>query len=206
MFYPILQGTVYAPTGADAAASLPLIVYLAPDTGEPPAVLTAGTVPARILYLTCPDGFHWQNLPYEIDDAIEKVKTSHAVDSDRISVIGEGFGVWSYAIFAHKRLSCAVPIAGGGLSWRAHEVKKMPVWAFHGAADSTLNRIHGQEMIERVLLSSGHSHMTLYPERDHAITDEVLSTDAILRWMAARSVTEEFSDEKFTLDPEVTSK
>ena len=74
---------------------------------------------------------------------ITKAIADHRIDTTRIYVTGlslGGFGTWAYARAKPERVAAVVPIAGGGSTGTAVcAMRDVPVWAFHGDADGTVN-------------------------------------------------------------------
>ncbi len=78
-----------------------------------------------------------------VDELITKAIADYHIDTTRIYVTGlslGGFGTWAYARANPGRVAAVVPIAGGGSTGTAVcPMRDVPVWAFHGDADGTVN-------------------------------------------------------------------
>lgn len=77
-----------------------------------------------------------------IDELIARAKTESRVDTTRIYVTGlsmGGYGTWAYAVARPAVVAAVVPIAGAGSTGQACQMRTVPVWAFHGDADGTVN-------------------------------------------------------------------
>jgi len=195
MIYPKLQYEVILPESFDPAKeSLPMIVFLRDiPYGKIPEIFfsleSKAGVRAVVIAPECSTGYDYTNVPFEIADAIDEAAEKYRVDTDKISITGfgiGGFGVWEFICQFADMLSSAVPVGGGGRSWRADSVGTLPVWAFHGSMDSVVHKIHSQEMTSRIILAGGDAHVTLLPELDHGIADTVYES-GILKWMTERT-------------------
>ncbi len=77
-----------------------------------------------------------------IDELIARAKAESRVDTTRIYVTGlslGGFGTWAYAVARPAVVAAVVAIAGAGNPGQACQMRDVPVWAFHGDADGTVN-------------------------------------------------------------------
>ena len=166
---------------------LPLLVYLSPRTdGSLPASLSAQLEKeenaAVVAAVSFPEGLVYEGMPFEIWDVIEDALAQTGADPERVSVAGEGFGVFEFAIHYAPFLSAAVPLAGGGMAWCADQIGSLPVWAFHGSDDTVVPKIHSQEMIDH-LIPFGGAHITLIQGFGHEIEEEVFSDPAVLTFL-----------------------
>lgn len=78
-----------------------------------------------------------------VDELVTRAIADYRIDTTRIYVTGlslGGFGTWNYARSYPGRVAAVVPIAGGGSTGTAIcTMRDVPVWAFHGDADGTVN-------------------------------------------------------------------
>ena len=98
----------------------------------------------------CPSESFWAARVESIRNFIDRMICEYSIDKTRIYLCGlsmGGFGTW-YTAMAYPDLFAAIaPCCGGGMSWNA-DVLKMPIWAFHGLADTVVSPRHTIEMIE----------------------------------------------------------
>ena len=88
-----------------------------------------------------------------VDELIAMAKADFRVDTTRIYVTGlsmGGYGTWSYAVARPNVVAAVVPIAGAGNTGQACTMKGVPVWAFHGDADGTVNVSGSVNMINAI--------------------------------------------------------
>ena len=89
----------------------------------------------------CPTDTFWVARIESIKEFIDKIMAEYSVDANRVYLVGlsmGGFGTW-YTAMAYPDLFAAIaPCCGGGMAWNAKSLK-MPVWAFHGLADTVVS-------------------------------------------------------------------
>lgn len=77
-----------------------------------------------------------------VDELIARARADYRVDTTRVYVTGlslGAFGTWAYAVARPQVVAAVVPIAGAGNTGAACQMRTVPVWAFHGDADGTVN-------------------------------------------------------------------
>ena len=193
MNYPVIEYDVILPENFRREEKLPLIAYLCdiPD-GKVPAVFELGCreagVRAIVVAAKCPKGLHWENMLYEIGDMLAKAASDYNADPDRISLTGMGdgaYGVWYFACLNNNIISAAAPVCGGGMSWYAGSIGKIPVWAFHGSADDIIDRINSMEMVDKVNLSGGTAKISIFPGLGHEIMNEAYTAE-LVKWLTSK--------------------
>lgn len=149
-----------------AAEKLPLIVQLhgAGERGNGledldrveiwgfPQMAKAGEYPCIFAFPQCPEDTFWAARVESILRFIDQLKEAFHIDEDRIYLTGlsmGGYGTWYTAMADPKRFAAIAPVCGGGMAWNA-EVLTMPVWAFHGGKDKSVNVFHSDEMVEKM--------------------------------------------------------
>lgn len=141
----------------------------------------------------CPPNVWWD------DDAVgallDEIAARHRVDSRRIYLTGlslGGFGTWSYAMRNPGRLAAIVPICGGGepglvrriARTRKAELTRLPVWAFHGAKDTTVPLSDSVEMVEALKkVGATNVQLTVYPEAKHDSWTETYANPDLYAWL-----------------------
>lgn len=130
----------------------------------------------------CPLNSFWVAKIESIKKFIDEMIVQFSVDTTRIYLCGlsmGGFGTW-YTAMAYPKLFAAIaPCCGGGMAWNASTLK-MPVWAFHGLADTVVSPNQTIEMIEKLKTCNPNLKYDLYEGVGHdswnkAFTEQTLS-------------------------------
>lgn len=135
----------------------------------------------------CPDTSFWSAEPEveALNALLDKIISEYAVDEDRIYVTGlsmGGFGTWSLAMAYPERFAAIAPICGRGDPKKAHVLKDMPVWVFHGAKDEVVPPENSEEMVKALKESGGSVKYTLYPEAGHDSWTETYNNPRLYEW------------------------
>lgn len=181
----------------------PLIIYLhgAGERGQneehlykhgiPKLIREGREFPAIILCPQCPAEFVWNNVVRELKTMIDKVVEEYSVSPDRISITGSsmgGFGTFEMALTYTAFFAAAAPVAGGGLSWRAPNLRKTPIIAYHGDQDATVPLVYSELMVNSTNKSGGKAELTLLEGLGHndGIDFAYRNTDLIEKLIIAR--------------------
>ena len=76
-----------------------------------------------------------------------------------------------------------VPICGGGMHWTASRLVNLPIWAFHGAKDTTVLPEESQRMVDRVNYKGGNAKLTIYPDNAHDAWSDTYSNPEVFAWL-----------------------
>lgn len=124
----------------------------------------------------------WERLKLLTSDII---KLPYA-DKDRIYVMGAsmgGYATWQLAMSMPDCFAAIVPICGGGMYWNASRLVNVPVWAFHGAKDTTVFLEESIKMVDAVNCSKGKAKLTVYPENGHDAWSDTYRNPEVFSWM-----------------------
>jgi predicted peptidase len=111
---------------------------------------------------------------------------NHPIDPERIHVTGismGGFATWDLLGRAPRLIASAVPICGGGDPQLAARFKDIPVWAFHGEADTVVPVQATRRMIAALENAGGRPKATYYPGVGHDSWTRTYADAEVLRWM-----------------------
>lgn len=172
----------YAVYYPDNYKDLPLMVYLhgAGERGKDishlarhavPKLLSEGKeYPAVILTPQCPADRVWDNMVKEVKAIIDIVVKEYSIKEDRICITGSsmgGFGTWMMGLTYPNFFSAIAPVAGGGMSWRAQNLKNTPVFAAHGDKDSVVPIIYSSLMVDAVNRNGGRAELMVLEGMEH---------------------------------------
>ena len=110
----------------------------------------------------CPKDSFWAARVESVLRFIDKIIEEYDIDPDRVYLTGlsmGGFGTWFCAMAAPQKFAAIAPMCGGGMGWNAFMLR-MPVWAFHGTADSLVDVFYSDDMVKGIEASGGNVKYT----------------------------------------------
>lgn len=115
-----------------------------------------------------------------------------SIDSNRMYITGlsmGGFGVYDAIERWTWLFAAAVPLAGGGDPSRANLLADLPLWDFHGSADTAAPVSASRQMIAAISNAGGTPCYTEYPGDDHGIwnSERVYANASLLTWLFSQS-------------------
>ena len=133
----------------------------------------------------CPDTSFWTAEVEALNALLDEIVTKYAVDEDRIYLTGlsmGGFGTWSLAMAYPERFAALAPICGRGNPEKAHVLKDIPVWVFHGAKDETVPPEGSELMVNALKKCGADVQYTVYPEAGHDSWTETYNNPKLYEW------------------------
>ena len=185
---------------ADKETKFPLIIYLhgSGERGDNLNALKANGLvaylekhpdfPAVVLSPQCPRNTWWQ--PTQVNDLIDAALAQYRVDPDRVYLTGlsmGGYGTWAYAAWYPEKLAAAVPICGIGDIKDVARLKNLPLWAFHGEADSVVPCPPDRACADALKALGGNVQFTAYPNVDHDSWTQTYNNPELYTWLLAQS-------------------
>ncbi|ADG70038.1 phospholipase/Carboxylesterase [Planctopirus limnophila DSM 3776] len=200
-----IQYWIYLPknyTASDTSKKWPVMLFLhgAGESGSdlekvkkhgPPKLV--GTLPELEQFIVVsPQATETQRPVFERWDAGELLalvehilKTTHS-DKDRVYLTGlsmGGFGSWRLAAKQPTLFAAVVPICGGGKAEYAESLKSLPIWTFHGDADSVVPLKATTEMVEAIRAAGGQPKLTVYPGVGHDSWTTTYNNPELYKWL-----------------------
>jgi poly(3-hydroxybutyrate) depolymerase/lysophospholipase L1-like esterase len=117
---------------------------------------------------------------------IESLVASEPVDRDKIYVTGlsmGGYGTWEAIQRWPDFFAAAVPVCGGGDVKTAPKVKGLPIWAWHGDADPTINVSKTIRMIDAITEAGGDPKATYIQNGGHAAWVNAYRDPELVKWL-----------------------
>lgn len=111
-----------------------------------------------------------------------------------------GYGTWQLAMSMPEYFAAIAPICGGGMYWNAGRLINVPVWAFHGALDTTVLPEESKKMVDAVNKKGGQARLTVYPENAHNAWSDTYANPELFAWFLqhensnAQDIVNEYSD------------
>jgi len=119
--------------------------------------------------------------------AFKQVLAEEPIDPQRMYLTGlsmGGFGSWALAAQYPKTFAALVPICGGGQPAQAEKLVDMPLWAFHGDADSVVPVARTRTMIEALRAAGGDPKYTELPGVGHnSWSPAYEDPEGVIPWM-----------------------
>ena len=125
---------------------------------------------------------HWEVLKA----LVAKLQVTAWVDASRLYLSGNsmgGYGSWQLAISMPEAFAAMIPVCGGGMYWDAGRLKKIPIWAFHGALDTTVLPEESRKMVDAVNKRGGNARLTIYPHNAHDAWTDTYSNPEVYAWL-----------------------
>jgi predicted peptidase len=194
---------LYVPTNTSAqeARGFPLIISLhgiGERGNDPQRVKRDGLAkvfdsdpdfPFYMVAPQCPESTEWyydrtDTLTYKF---ILMILQRYPVDPDRVYITGfsmGGIGAWDMAIRYPELFAAVAPIAARRESyWNPCSMKKVPIWAFHGAMDDVVPLAAGQDVVDAFKACGGTVQFTIYPGVYHDSWTRAYSTQQLYDWL-----------------------
>jgi len=161
--------------------------------GPPKMIAQGKSFDFIIVSPQCPNNIWWPERTELLISLLDEIEKKYNVDTDRVYLTGlsmGGFGSWSLAIAYPNRFAAIAPICGGAERYGAYRLKKVPVWAFHGAKDPTVPLIRSQEMADAVKKAGGDAKLTIYPEAQHDSWTETYNNPELYQWFLSHKISD----------------
>lgn len=206
-----LRYLLYLPAGYDpeSPARWPLMLFLhgAGERGDDLAkvashgpsrmVRDGGDFPFILASPQCPEQTIWD--ADALLALLDELEASHRVDRSRVYLTGlsmGGYGTWEVALRDPARFAAVAPICGGARlidildAFRSRNAAStsLPVWAFHGEADTVIPVSETTAAVE-ALRQQGNEQvrLTLYPGVDHNSWSRAYGSPELFDWFLSHS-------------------
>jgi len=191
---------VFVPSNYDAEKKWPVIVFLhgAGECGTDGVKQVAQGIGTAILWNVEKWPFivlfpqkpvlraQWEEYDGLVMAMLEQAKQDYNVDTARLYLTGlsqGGHGTWAIAA-RHPDLYAAIaPICGyGDAKAFAEPLKNVPIWCFHGEADTVVPVKQSQDMVEAIKAAGGSPKLTVYPGVGHNSWDKAYREEKLYEW------------------------
>jgi predicted peptidase len=145
-----------------------------------------------LLVPQCPPDGWWENEIPGLVGLLEQVAAEYRVDPERVYLTGlsmGGYGSWAVAGAIADRIAALVPVCGGGTLWQARSVARagVPVWMFHGDADTVVPLEESTRMIRLLERWGGKgARLTVFPSTGHDSWTAAYRDPELWRWMLSQ--------------------
>jgi predicted peptidase len=115
----------------------------------------------------------------------------HQADSNRLYITGlslGGFGAWDAIQREPGLFVAAIPICGSGDIRRMQEIKRLPVWVFHGRDDKSVPVACSRRMVEALKQAGNRSVCyTEYEAAPHNVWDRTYANPEVAEWLLSQT-------------------
>jgi predicted peptidase len=192
-----LNYLLYLPPDYDEGQKWPLLMFLhgsgergdnvelVKKYGIPKLIDQGWQFPFIIASPQCPADSWWLAELDGLKALLDYLIENYPVDSRRVYLTGlsmGGHGAWEFGMAYPEYLAGLAPICGGGNPNRAHLLKDVPVWAFHGAKDTRVPLSESQRMVDALQSCGGNVKLTIYPDADHDSWTETYDNPELYEW------------------------
>ena len=161
--------------------------------------------PCYVVVPQCPKSQKWSEvdwskdsseLPKDASQSLQAVKElldemieTAGVDPMRVYITGlsmGGYGTWDAIARYPGFFAAAVPVCGGGDPTTVGSFSKLPIWCFHGDADTAVKVIRSREMIDALKAVGSPAKYTEYPGVGHDSWTATYSNPGLYEWLFAQ--------------------
>jgi predicted peptidase len=161
--------------------------------------------PCFLIAPQCPEKVQWVDVDWKLPahtipmemteptrltmELIEAIEKEFSIDKSRIYITGlsmGGFGTWDLLARYPHVFAAAVPICGGADEATAAQIKNVPIWAFHGAKDGTVQIIRSRNMVAALEKAGGKPKYTEYPDVGHDSWNPAYKDAEMFKWLFAQ--------------------
>jgi predicted peptidase len=172
-----------------------------------PSVMTRPEVArekAFVIVPQCPDGTQFVEVPwakgsYKSPEVSEPLKLTLAlvdsfvkeqpIDPDRVYVVGMSMGGYGAIDAVQRRpdlFAACVPICGAADLSKAKDIAHVPVWAFHGDADTVVPVSGSREFVDALRKAGAEPKYTEYPKVGHNSWSPAFDEKEFWNWVFAQ--------------------
>ncbi|MCS7310065.1 MAG: alpha/beta hydrolase-fold protein [Armatimonadetes bacterium] len=144
--------------------------------------------PCLVVMPQCPADRWWRGEELEAAyQCLQQTMREFSCDPKRVYLTGlsmGGFGSWELLAKYPDTFAAAIPICGRGNPADAEKLKNIPLWVFHGEADTLVPPTFSREMVE-ALRKAGATQVkyTELPGIGHNSWDPAYSSAEVIRWL-----------------------
>ena len=159
--------------------------------GIPKILEERDDLPCIVISPQCPLHSMWTMELDALHGLVMNAMKTYKVDKSRIYLTGlsmGGYGAWHLAEAYPRLFAAVVPICGGaqpmiGFPERIKALKKVPIWAFHGAKDNVVPLERSQELVDVLGRNKGNIRFTIYPDAGHDSWTETYDNPELYEWL-----------------------
>ncbi|HEX2866369.1 MAG TPA: prolyl oligopeptidase family serine peptidase [Ignavibacteriales bacterium] len=152
--------------------------------GPPKLVEQGKEFPFILISPQCPEDQMW-SIP-TLDALVNEIQDKYDVDPARVYVTGlsmGGYATWKMAENFPDRFAAIAPICGWGNVSTVCNLKRLPIWTFHGKKDRAVPFEKTEELVSALKKCGGNIQFTVYPDAGHDSWTESYNNPKLYEWM-----------------------
>jgi predicted peptidase len=134
----------------------------------------------------CPDNTYWSRIDW-FGSLYQDLTSKYRIDMNRVYVTGismGGIGTWHAAMDYPDKIAAIVPLCGGcNDSINICHINQIPVWTFHGTADTEIDISETVRLVNRLNKCDGKVIFTRLENEGHGIQYIYEKNPEIYKWM-----------------------
>lgn len=161
-------------------------------------IIVAPQCPCNIKYEWVPIAHAWATGSRELTEKptvglsaamalLDRFLENEAVDRNRIYAAGismGGYGMWELITRRPELFAAAIPVCGAGIPSLASRLTDIAIWAFHGAADTTVPASGSRDMAAAIEAAGGRKmRYTEYPAVGHNCWIPAYQEAGLVNWL-----------------------
>lgn len=164
--------------------------------GLPKNIEAGESFPFITIAPQCPLNTKWEYHLSTLKQLVDSICETHRVDTNRIYLTGlsmGGSGTWSLATAYPNLFAAIFPICGRGRSElnypeRLQAITHLPVWHFHGDADTVVPLESGKLLVDNLKQFGGNPKLTVYEGVGHDSWTQTYDNPEIYEWFLNHSL------------------
>ena len=194
-----LQCMLFGAPVVDATKKVPLVIYL---HGKHNDVLSKAHLgfaaacakpdsfakrPCIIFAPQCPDDNGWGGATgVNVMKTVKDLMSNLPIDKDRVYLTGYsmgGYGTFAFLNEDPRMFAAGIPISGSCSVSIAQNLRRMPLWIFHGEKDDVVNPEGSRAIAKALEKMHAPVKYTEYPGEGHGIGGKVFEDEAVRVWL-----------------------
>ena len=194
-----LQCMLFGAPVVDATKKVPLVIYL---HGKHNNVLTKANLgfagacarpdsfskrPCIIFAPQCPDDNGWGGpTGVNVMKTVKDLMTNLPIDKDRVYLTGYsmgGYGTFALLNEEPRMFAAGIPISGGCAVSIAQNLRKTPLWIFHGEKDDVVSPEGSRAIAKALEKLHAPVKYTEIPGEGHGIGGKIFEDEAVRVWL-----------------------
>jgi len=164
--------------------------------GLPHKIESGETIPFIVVAPQCPLNTKWEYHLATLKHLLDFIIDTHRVDTCRQYITGlsmGGSGTWSLTTEYPGQFAAMLPICGRermelNFPERLQRIKDMPVWCFHGDADTVVPLESSIYLTDNLKAFGGNPKLTIYKDVGHDSWTQTYANPEIYEWLLSHRI------------------